>query len=319
MASAVSTSDKDIAKAIESMKKKIDKLVIQQGEGKEGIFPGEVTNGQVHVPPDKEMPMHSINLPFQGKPSWITGIAILPSGKVILIDHSNEVVTVFGPSLNCLRTRHIYPAPYDVASISSTRDHVMMTIPDSQELLNCEVLENGNVLLGKRLKTSIACKAIASDERYVAVCSESDLEIFETDGKSWMMVLDESYTSAKFSYIAMTSAEKKVFITDHNNSNPHIKCIDFHGTALWKVADGQIRVCTGISVLGTQLLVASWDSGKMFTLSSQGDSLKTFSKNTIAFPWKLLTSTSQKMICVSQHKNVLSEEDKRIIKVFYLV
>ncbi|OWF36757.1 tripartite motif-containing protein 7-like [Mizuhopecten yessoensis] len=266
----------------------------------------------------KENPVQEVKLRFQGKPSWITGIAILPSGKLLLIDHTNEAVSVFSISLDFLCKTNIHPAPYDVASISSTQDHVMMSIPDTRELMKCDVLQDGFVEVDRKLKTNIACKAVASDEEHVAVCSSSDLQLFETDGEVWMNTLEESYARTKFTYLTLISSKKKVFITDQTYPDPHIRCLDFDGTTLWKVAEGRIGFCTGICVTGSQLMVTSWDSGKIFTLSLNGDDLKTYNDCDVSFPWNLHVSSRQKIVCVSQHKNTLSEEDKRTIKILHI-
>ncbi|XP_060076192.1 uncharacterized protein LOC132555849 [Ylistrum balloti] len=264
----------------------------------------------------------TIQLPCQGKPSWITGIATISSGKLLLVDHTNGAVFVFDNFLIFLCKTSINPAPYDAVAFTFADDHVMLSIPDKRELLKCHVLQDGFVEIGPKLKTNIACNAVTCDGRYVAVCSFSELQIFETDGKIWTIVLDESYESNKFTYITMSSSQRKVFITDQTYREPHIRCIDFDGVTLWKVSDRLISACSGICVKGTQLMVTSWDFGKMFTLSLNGDGLKTYNNNnisnnnTVMFPWKLHVSEQQKMICVSQHQNTLSEEDRRTIRLF---
>ncbi|XP_069107259.1 uncharacterized protein [Argopecten irradians] len=311
-------SDQHLRGEIYSMRKRISELIRQRKDEKVKDISTETNNSSEQTYNPKDEHVHTIKLPFQGKPSWITGIVILPSGKLLLVDHANAVLTVQSLFLNCVCSTNIHPAPYDVVCISSTHDQVLMSIPDTQELLRCDVSQDGSVLLGRKLKTSITCKAIASDDRYVAVCSSSELQIFETDGELWMLNLDESYESTKFTYVTMTSSEQKVFITDQIYSEPHIKCMNFHGDTLWKVADRQIGICTGICVTGTQILVTSKDSGKIFSLSFNGDDLKAYSSNTLLVPWKLHTSSRQNIICVSQHNRTLSEEDRRLVKAFHI-
>ncbi|XP_033728684.1 tripartite motif-containing protein 72-like [Pecten maximus] len=262
--------------------------------------------------------LNEIKLPFRGKPSWITGIAMLPTGRLLLVDHNNETVSVYGTSFDFLCKTDIHPAPYDVVSISSNQDHVMVSIPDAQQLIKCEVLQDGFVEVGQKMKTNYTCKALASDGQHVAVCSSSEIQIFETDGEVWMVVLDESYSRTKFTYVTLTSPEKKVFVSDQTYPEPNIRCIDFNGATLWKVSDGRIGFSTGICVIGSQLMVTSWDAGKILTLSFNGLDLETFNESTVLFPWKLYASSERKTICVSQYKNTLSDEDKRTIKVLHI-
>ncbi|XP_069107260.1 uncharacterized protein [Argopecten irradians] len=256
------------------MRKRISELVRQRKNEKVKDISIKTNNSSEQTKNPNKAHVHTSNYRFKEKPSWITGIVILPVGK---------------------------------------------TTTYTQELLRCDVTEDGSVLVGRKLKTGITCKAIASDDRYVAVCSSSELQILETDGELWMLNLDESYESTKFTYVTMMSSEQKIFITDQIYSEPHIKCINFHGDTLWKVADRQIGICTGICVTGTKILVTSQDSGKIFTLSFNGDDLKAYSNNTLLVPWELHTSSRQNIICVSQHNRTLSEEDRRVVKVFQMI
>ncbi|OWF44600.1 E3 ubiquitin-protein ligase TRIM38-like [Mizuhopecten yessoensis] len=302
-----------------SMRKRSNELIDKHNEiGKNASEERNEGLDQTNIQQSQVSQMQNIKLAHQGKPSWITGITILPSGKILLIDHTNEAVFVFSLSLDFQCKTNIHPAPYDVAPISTSQDHMMVSIPDTRELVKCKVLHDGFVEVGKRLKSNIRFKAVASDSRHVAVCSDSDIHIFETDGEVWMVVLEESYETTKFTYITLTSSEKKVFITDQTFADPHVRCVDFDGLTLWKVVDARLSVCSGISIMGTQLMVMSWNSGEIFTLSFNRDNLNTFNKGSVVFPWKLGISARQNVVCVSQHKNTLSEEDKRTVKVFKL-
>ncbi|XP_060076200.1 E3 ubiquitin-protein ligase TRIM62-like [Ylistrum balloti] len=300
---------------VKSMKIKLDELLTLDKEVKD-LARKRTQSSDQNRPKQPETNVQTIELPFQGKPSWITGITILPSGKLLLVDHTNKVMSVFNSSHRFLCKTNINPAPYDVVSISLIHDSVIVSLPDTQQLLKCEVLQNGVIEKGPTLKTNITCKAAASDGIYVAICSYSDLQIFETDSEFWSIILDECYETAKFTYITMTSLEKKVFITDLSFNNPHIRCLDFDGTTLWKVSDGRVGFSTGVCSFGSEIMVTSWDSEKIFSLLCNGDDLKTYRNAGLVFPWKLYASTAQRIICVSQHKNTLSEVDKRTIKVF---
>ncbi|XP_069108279.1 tripartite motif-containing protein 5-like [Argopecten irradians] len=307
-------SEENMHEEVKSLKRKIEELVSHH-KNKTKFTTRETTQDQTRLKHPVESAVQTLQIPFQGKTSWITGIAILPSGKLLIVDHTNAVVSVFSLALQFMCKTTISPAPYDVVPISLMQDSVMISIPESQELMKCEVDQNGVVEVGKKLKTNIPCKAAASDDRYVAICSHSELQIFETDGEAWMIILDESYLKTKFTYITMTSSEKKVFITDQSYHDPHIRCLDFDGTTLWKVDDGRIGVSSGICALDTYLMVASWNSGKIFTLYFNGNDLNLLLDSTLLNPWKLHASNRQKRICVSQHKHILSEEDRRTVKM----
>ncbi|XP_060076199.1 E3 ubiquitin-protein ligase TRIM62-like [Ylistrum balloti] len=309
--------DEQLRAKVTSMKKAINELINQYKDIEMNSTKRGTTQAldQTNILQEDDTQVHTIKLPFQGKASWITGIGILPSGKLLLVDHTNRALSVFSASFNCLCVTRTNVAPYDLVSISMSHDQVMLSIPDTRELMRCDVLQDGSVLLGQKLKTNIACKALTSDGRYVAVCSDSELQVFETDEGMWMIILEESYETTKFTYIAMISLERRVFITDQTNGDPHIMCLDFDGQTLWKVTDERFQYCTGICVTGTQLMLASWESGKMFTLSFNGNNLK-MSNIAARNPWKIYVSARQNTVCVSQHKDVLSEEDKRTVKVF---
>ncbi|XP_033728714.1 E3 ubiquitin-protein ligase TRIM4-like [Pecten maximus] len=308
-------SERQFRAEVISMRQRLNKMTEKNKEISQDLSTKGTETDQANNQHQDQFQEQEIKLPYQGKPSWITGIAVLPSGKLLIVDHTNEAVFAFSLSLEFLCKTIIHPAPYDIAAITALQDHMMVSIPNTRELLKCHVLENGFVESGPKLKTNIECKAVASDEGNVAVCSNDELQIFETDGKVWMMVLDESYTETKFTYITMRASEQKVFITDHSYLEPHIKCLDFDGIIIWKVADGRITFCTGICVIGTQVMMTSWDSGKLLTVSFNGDRFETYRSNTVMFPWKLHVSSIENIICVSQYKTTISEEDKRTIKV----
>ncbi|XP_069108357.1 uncharacterized protein [Argopecten irradians] len=308
-------SEHQLRKEIKAMQTKLSEIIIKNSVSKDhsSLERSEDTND---VDNEHNIAEQQIILPYQGKPSWITGMAVLPSGKLLIVDYSNEAVLAFSQSLNFLCKTDIHPAPYDIAMFTSIDDHVMMTIPDKQELMTCRVHENGFVEVGRQLKTNIVCKAVASDENYVAICSNTELQIFETDGNLWMLILDESYESTNFTYVTMTSSEHKVFITDQTHPEHHVKCLDFDGETLWQFADFRLKFCTGICVTGTQVLVTSWDSKIFFTLSFSGNNLNSYGRTTVTYPWKLHASSSKNIICISQYKTAISEEDKRTIKIF---
>lgn len=262
--------------------------------------------------------VREIKLPFRGKPSWITGITTLPSDRLLLVDHTNEAVSTYDSSFNLLCKTDIHPAPYDVVSISTTDDDVMISIPDAQELLHFDVMHDGFVEKGQKLKTNNACKALDSDRQHLAVCSSSEIQIFEKDGDTWMAVLEESYSRTKFTYITLASSERKVFVSDQTYPEPHIRCINFNGDTLWKVSDGRIGFSTGICTIGMKLMIMSWDLGKIFTLSFSGRGLEVFNEGSVLSPWNIHACSRRNIVCVSQYKNTLSEEDKRTIKVIQI-
>lgn len=257
-----------------------------------------------------------ILIPPQPKSSWITGIAVLPSGRLLLVDHTNETILIFNSTFQFICKTSIQPSPYDLAVISSVEDLVMVSCPDSREVRRCDVLPDGHVNVGPTLKTQVACRSVSSDGTHLAVCSNTAVQVYEGQDDVWMKVLDESFARTKFTYVTMSSSERKVFLTDQSYPDPHVRCLSFAGSTLWQVTDDRISFSTGIAVMGTQLLVTSWDSGKILTLSHNGADLKDYGGCAVTFPWKLYISPDQKSLFVSQHKNTLSDEERRTIKVF---
>lgn len=247
------------------------------------------------------------------KPSWITGLAIFPDGKVILADYHSSRLILFTSDHNLLSEIRVQTAPYDVTVISD--DAFMLTRPEFAESVVSGNITDDKLYLGATLKTAFQARCLNFNRGYLAVCSCSVVEILEKDGEFWKETRSHSFVRSKFTYVAVDGERQNVFLTDQKYPEPQLICLSFLGDVVWRFVHPDLNFPTGIAFNGAQIYVASWDRCAVLELDLEGSYAGVIIKD-IAFPWKLTVGSGNRKLTVSQHKNTLPDDVKRSVKSY---
>ncbi|XP_062619847.1 tripartite motif-containing protein 5-like [Saccostrea cucullata] len=247
------------------------------------------------------------------KPSWITGLSVFPDGKVLLADYHSSRLMLFSSNHNLVSEIRVQPAPYDVTVINDYE--FMVTRPEYAESVISGNVTDNELCLGAILKTSFQARCLNFNRGYLAVCSSSVVEILEKDLEFWNERHSHSFVRSKFTYVAVDGERRNVFLTDQKYPEPQLMCLTFSGDVLWRFVHPDLNFPTGVAYNGAHVYVASWDRCAVLELNLEGNYCGVIIKD-IMFPWKLTMGQENGNLIVSQHKNTLSDEMKRSVKLY---
>lgn len=246
------------------------------------------------------------------KPSWITGLSVFPDGKILLADYHNSRLVLYNSDFNQLSEILVQTAPYDVTVIDDCS--FMITRPEFSKSVVSGSVVDGHLRLGSSLKTSFQARCLNYNGGYLAICSSSNVEILEKDQEFWTEKHSHSFVRSKFTYVAVDGQRKNVFLTDQKYPEPQLICLSFSGEIVWRFVHPDLNFPTGVAFSDTRVYVASWDRCAVLELGLDGEYHGVIFKD-IQYPWTLAVGSHQNKLVVSQHKNTLSDEIKRSVKL----
>lgn len=246
------------------------------------------------------------------KPSWITGLSVFPDGKILLADYHNSRLMLYSSDYNQLSEIQVQTAPYDVTVIDDTS--FMITRPEFAESVVHGSIVDGHLRLGNSLKTPFQARCLNFNGGYLAVCSSSIVDILERDQEFWTEKHSHSFVRSKFTYIAVDGQRKNVFLTDQKYPEPQLICLTFSGELIWRFVHPDLNFPTGVAFNDTRVFVASWDRCAVLELGLDGEYQGVIFRD-IRYPWTLSVGSDRNKLVVSQHKNTLSDEIKRSVKL----
>ncbi|XP_071149512.1 uncharacterized protein [Mytilus edulis] len=250
------------------------------------------------------------------QPSWITGIAILDNGNVVVVDHANETVSLYDTTYVKVSEIVVTPAPYDTTTISNTE--LLVTRPDIDTLLAINVYGQGELKYGASFQTGLKAKSISHDNSHLAVCSSTKLQIYVKHNGRWRKHEEHSFDRTKFTYVAIDGVKERIFITDQKYPEPELLCLTYDGDIRWRFMHPDLGFPSGVALCSGHIYVASWDRATVLRVAYNGLYEGTGIQRGIQFPWKLTVTSRHNKLLLSQHKNTLATEARRIIRFFSL-
>ncbi|KAK3083198.1 hypothetical protein FSP39_016507 [Pinctada imbricata] len=249
------------------------------------------------------------------KQCWITGMAILPNGEIVMTDYHNETVHLYDSDFNVLSIERISPSSYDVTFVSA--NEILLTRPDAPDGIITYNVKNRRLEPEKALKIGIHARCLNYNNGTLAVCSQNVVEFFTKDNEYWVFRVKKIFATTKFMYVAVDSHKDVVYLTNQQYPDPEVMALSISGQILWRVTHGELNFPSGIAMLDRNIVIASWDQCKLLQFSESGNHIGTIAMINLAFPWKLCIHDNR--ILVSQHKSTIDGQSKKTIKVFEIV
>lgn len=268
--------------------------------------------GNFHTSEDTHLEISQQNK----QPAWITGIAVLDSGNIVIVDHVNEQVMLYDTTYVNVSEIHVSPAPYDIAAISNTE--LLLTRPDVDNLLAINVYGQGELKYGASFHTGLKAKSISHDNNHLVICSNTKLQIYVKHNGKWRKHDEHAYDRTKFTYVAIDGLKERIFVTDQKYPEPELVCLSYDGDIRWRFVHPDLGFPTGVAICCGHIYVASWDKGSVLRVAYNGSYEGTGIQRGVQYPWKLSITGRYDRLLVSQHKNTLAQEARRIIRFFYL-
>lgn len=248
--------------------------------------------------------------------AWITGIAVLNNGYLVIVDHSNESIMLYDTTYVKISDINVTPQPYDIVAISNSE--LLATRPDVDNILAINVYGEVELKYGASIQTGFKAKSISHDNNHFVVCNSDRLQIYIKHNGQWRKHDEHAFDRTKLTYVAVDGTKERIFVTDQKYPEPELFCMSYDGDIKWRLIHQDLGFPSGLVICNGYIYTASWDKGSVLRISYDGSFDGTDIQRGIQFPWKLTVTPRHDKLLLSQHKNTLSSEARRIVRFFFL-
>lgn len=250
----------------------------------------------------------------------IEGMAILPSGHIVVADSFNNCLKLFDTSFKFVTMTKFTISPGEVAVISDKE--VVVCLPETQKLKHGKIdLKSKKITAGEILNVGDKCFSLSFSNRKLACCSSSCVYIFQRQGSAWCLEATINMHVNNLKCVALDSTAEKFVVTRDGYPNRSIICTSISGAKLWAFTHEDIRLPRGISFYGNKILVAVSDQKTIIQLNSEDGRLDgiTVQGNGLQWPSKLCVNQRGDKMLLSQNHFKMTTKDKTKVLMFRLV
>ena len=197
------------------------------------------------------------------KPPWITGVAFMPNGELLIADHFNNRITMFDRTIKMIESTKCPGQPYDIVVVNE--NEAIVTLSDKCKLLYVHI--DSNLTFGRSIELNSSCYGVTlvRDELYVAVYANSVIEVHDKLGNSVRTVGKNEIVHPYF--IASNSQGDKLFISEEKK----LVCLTSTGAMQWSYSDKSLRTSRKVFVDSeNNLLVCDPESNNIHVLKADG-------------------------------------------------
>lgn len=250
----------------------------------------------------------------------IEGVAILPSGHIVVTDSFNNCLKLFDTSFKFVTMTKYTISPGDVTTISEKE--VVVCFPETKKLKHAKVdLKSKKITAGEILNIGDKCFSLSFSNRKLACCSSSSVYIFQRQGSTWCLEATINMHVNNLKFVALDSKAEKFVVTRDGYPNRSIICTSISGTKLWDFTHEEIRLPRGIIFYGNKILVAVSDQKTIIQLNSKDGRLDGIivQGNGLQWPSKLCVNLKGDNMLLSQNHFKMTANDKTKVLMFRLV
>lgn len=269
-------------------------------------------SGLFHTSEDAHLEVATQN----SRAAWITGIAVLNNGFIAVVDHLSESVMLYDTTYVKVSDINVTPAPYDIAVISN--NELLATRPDVDNLLTINIYGHIELKYGASIPTGFKAKSISHDNNHFVVCNNTTLQIYIKHNGQWRKHDEHTFDRTKLTYVAIDGVKERIFVTDQKYPDPELFCMSYDGDIKWRFIHPDLSFPSGIVTCNGHIYVASWDKGSVLRIGYNGAYEGAGIQRGIQYPWKLTVSPRHDKLLLSQYKNTLSFEARRLVRFFFL-
>lgn len=250
----------------------------------------------------------------------IEGVAILPSGHIVVTDSFNNCLKLFDTSFKFVTMTKFTISPGDLTTINEKE--VVVCLPETQKLKHVKIdLKSKKITAGEILNVGDKCFSLSFSNRKLACCSSSSVYIFQRQGSVWCLEATINMHVNNLKFVALDSTAEKFVVTRDGYPNRSIICTSISGAKLWAFTHEEIRLPRGITFYGNKILVAVSDQKTIIQLNSKDGRLDGIivQGNGLQWPSKLCVNQRGDQMLLSQNHLNMTAKDKNKVLMFRLV
>lgn len=215
---------------------------------------------------DAEVETHKIidvKQPSDKETTWITGVAFMPNGDLLIADHFNKRITLFDRTIKVIESVECPGQPYDIVVVNEKE--AIVTLKEKKKLLYVHV--DPSLTFGRSIELSAGCYGVtlAADELYVAMYKNREIVVLDKLGNFIRSVGKNEIGSPYF--IASNSQGDKLFISEESK----LTCVTPTGTLQWSYSDKSLKTSRKVFVDSeNNLLMCDTESNNIHVLKPDG-------------------------------------------------
>lgn len=236
----------------------------------------------------------------------ISGLTVLPSGVIIAVDSSHNVVQALSATGE-LMDEFECSQPHGVAKLSTNTFAVSLRKSCQIVVLKMSI-DNKSIELVNEFQ--IRCDVWLSDLKYnrgylYVLCDHGDLHMCDAQKGSEMGLFPTKMPLS--SNFDISPKGDRLFL-----SNGHrLTCLDFFGNTIWTYADKLKQILKGVVLHKNKMYVCAWNCDKVIELTKKGKLVRAHGEEQMQNPWSL--SVHKGRLYLSQYMSELDSGSCREI------
>lgn len=215
---------------------------------------------------DAEIKAHraiDVKQPSDKQTPWITGVAFMPNGELLIADYWNKRITLFDRTIKIIESVECPGQPFDIVVVNESE--AIVTLKDKKKLLYVHV--HSSLTLGRNIELSAGCYGVTlvGDELYVAMYSIREILVLDKLG-SFIRSVSQNEIGHPY-FIASNSQGDKLFISEERK----LTCVTPNGTFLWSYSHISLKTSRKVFVDSeNNLLMCDTESDNIHVLRPDG-------------------------------------------------
>ena len=215
----------------------------------------------------------NVKLPDDRSPPWITGLAVMAGGEIVLCDRENNKLKLMDSSDVLQDSLKLNTYPWDISVLNSKT--VIVTLPGDKQLRYIEVFPR--LTPGRVLQLDKECLGVHVTADKIFTSSHNSpgggkVRILDLDGHLLQQLginRDGSFLFTSPFYITVSLSEKKIFVSDRDGNS--VTCMTMDNDVVYKYSDNEIRSSPGLYCDGgNNILACSQGSKNVQVITTEG-------------------------------------------------
>ena len=206
----------------------------------------------------------NVKLPDDGSTPWITGLAVMATGEIVLCDYGNKKLKRVDSSDTLQDSLKMNAKPWDI-SIVDTKT-VIVTLPVAKQLQYIEVFPR--LTPGRVIQLDKYCWGVhVTADKIFTSChndpGEGEVRILDLDGNLIQQLginRDGSFLFTNPFFITVSLSEKKIFVSDL--SVDIVTCMTMDNDVVYKYRDNEMKWPRGLYCDGGDNIIVCGRSSK---------------------------------------------------------
>ncbi|KAK3581686.1 hypothetical protein CHS0354_022617 [Potamilus streckersoni] len=259
--------------------------------------------------------MASFVTPRHGENILLTGLALLPDGRLVIVDIENATLQLYDQNYRFLAHQRFDSRPFDVCVLDINK--VAVSLQNDRSLMILLVNEDDfSPVAELGVLCDLICYGISYDSGYYGVCCGNEVWLMSDEGKSVYRFKDSLTGNPLFKkaeYVTINAFRKSLYITDAISHK--VMAFKFDGKKLWEFSRDGVQPA-GIKLANEKLFVADRGQKGVLMLGMDGNILSEKVAISVEYPIALCLDSVGTKLLVTQMKDDVSNGMSKSIHVF---